>query len=325
MVLLDVRNLRTSFKLRGTTLNAVNGVSFSLTRGETLGIVGESGSGKTVLCHSIMGLLQKPPAHISGSAIFGTLDLVSCSDKEIRKVRGDRISMIFQDPQAAFNPYLRICDQLIEPLLYHRKLSRKSAMNHALSMLDKTGIPDPSSRIRSYPHEFSGGMLQRAMIAMALVTHPEILIADEPTTALDVTVQMQILQLLKDLQKQLSMSVIFITHNLGIVAGFCDRVLVMYAGRILESAPGDELFLNTAHPYTKALIRSVPSLGESSTELLSIEGTPPDLTKEIIGCPFAQRCPCRAEICTEGDMELYPAGDSHFTSCIRFLKGEITL
>ena len=324
-MILDVRNLRTTFKLRGTTLRAVNGVSFGLQKGETLGIVGESGSGKTVLCHSIMQLLPKPPADISGSALFGLQDLISCSSKDIRNIRGNRISMVFQDPQAAFNPYLRICDQLIEPLLYHRRLSRRTAMDKVLSILEQTGIADPSRRCRCYPHEFSGGMLQRAMIAMALITHPEILIADEPTTALDVTIQMQILQLLKSLQRQLSMSVIFITHNLGIVAGFCDRVPVMYAGQILESASGEDLFLHTAHPYTKALIRSVPLLHVNSGELYSIEGTPPDLTKEIKGCPFAPRCAYAQGECTEEDATAGLVGESHFTSCRRVLKGEISL
>ena len=306
-------------------VRAVRSVSLGLSKGEILGVVGESGSGKTVLCLSLLNLIPKPPARTGGSALFEGLDLFNCTQGQMREIRGNKISMVFQDPQASFNPYLRLSNQLTEPLLQHRNISRKEALERAVSMLDQTGIVEPHRKIHCYPHEFSGGMLQRAMIAMALITAPQILIADEPTTSLDVTVQAQILRRIKELQRDLSMSIIFITHNLGIVAGFCDRVLVMYAGKILESAHTEDLFYRVAHPYTRALIRSVPSLHTRAGELYQIPGMPPDLSEDLSGCPFAPRCEYAKSECSDGDTELREVAPGHFTSCIRVLNGELKL
>src|SRR5258707_2642459 len=243
MPLLEVENLRTSFYTRAGVVRAVDGVSFSVEAGETLGIVGESGSGKSVTCYSIMGLIPQPPGRIeSGTAMFDGVDLLHCSPKDARRIRGKRVAMIFQDPMTSLNPYLRISEQLIEPLVIHEKISKAHALKRGLEALESVGINDAARRIHLYPHEFSGGMRQRVMIAMALITKPELLIADEPTTALDVTVQAQILELIKTMQRELGMAVIWITHDLGVVAGFCQRVQVMYAGRIVESAKTAELF-----------------------------------------------------------------------------------
>jgi len=324
-VLLDIKNISVSFHLRGSVVHAVRSVSLSISQGETVGIVGESGSGKTVLSLSLLRLLPSPPAVVKGNALFESLDLINCHDRKIRSIRGNRISMIFQDPLSSFNPYMRLSDQLTEPLLCHNNISRKEALEIAIGMLSETGIAQPHKKIHSYPHQFSGGMLQRAMIAMALVTKPSILIADEPTTALDVTTQAQILCLMKTLQKQHSMSVIFITHNLGIVAGFCDKVHVMYAGMILESAETASLFNNISHPYTKALIRSVPSLHSTVDQLYVIGGPPYDPTQPVKGCPFAPRCEFGVQQCFEEKMELTEIAQNHFTCCRRIKKGEISL
>jgi oligopeptide/dipeptide ABC transporter ATP-binding protein len=282
MPILTVSDLRTYFHTRRGIYRAVDGVSFHLERGEILGIVGESGSGKSVTCFSLMGLIPQPPGRIeSGTAMFDGVDLLHCSAKEARAIRGKRISMIFQDPMTSLNPYLRVSDQIIEPLLIHEKISRKDALARALTMLEAVGITDAAKRMHSYPHEFSGGMRQRVMIAMALITRPDILIADEPTTALDVTVQAQILALIKKLQREFGMAVIFVTHDLGVVSGLCDRVQVMYAGRIMETADTRTLFKNPQHPYTKALQRCVPALQEKGRPLFTIPGLPPDLSKPI--------------------------------------------
>ena len=282
MPLLSVTDLRTYFHTRRGVYRAVDGVSFHLERGEILGIVGESGSGKSVTCASIMGLIPKPPGRIeSGTAMFDGIDLLAASPARLREIRGKRISMIFQDPMTSLNPYMRVSDQIIEPLLIHEKISRKAALARALAMLEAVGITDAAQRMHSYPHEFSGGMRQRVMIAMALITRPDILIADEPTTALDVTVQAQILALIKKLQVEFGMSVIFVTHDLGVVSGLCDRVQVMYAGRIMETADTRTLFRNPQHPYTKALQRCVPALQEKGRPLFTIPGLPPDLSKPI--------------------------------------------
>jgi oligopeptide/dipeptide ABC transporter ATP-binding protein len=282
MPILTVSDLRTYFHTRRGVYRAVDGVSFHLERGEILGIVGESGSGKSVTCFSLMGLIPQPPGCIeSGTAMFEGVDLLHCSPKEARAIRGKRISMIFQDPMTSLNPYMRVSDQIIEPLLIHEKISRKNALARALSVLEAVGITDAAKRMHSYPHEFSGGMRQRVMIAMALITRPDILIADEPTTALDVTVQAQILALIKKLQREFGMAVIFVTHDLGVVSGLCDRVQVMYAGRIMETADTRTLFRNPQHPYTKALQRCVPALQEKGRPLFTIPGFPPDLSKPI--------------------------------------------
>ena len=298
MPLLSVANLRTYFHTRSGVYRAVDGVSFSVDRGETLGIVGESGSGKSVTCYSIMGLVPQPPGRIeSGTAVFDGVDLLHCRPREARAIRGKRAAMIFQDPMTSLNPYLRISTQLVEPLLIHEKISRKEAEKRALAMLESVGLPDAGARFRQYPHEFSGGMRQRVMIAMALITRPELLIADEPTTALDVTVQAQILELIKAMQKELGMAVIFITHDLAVVSGLCDRVQVMYAGRLVETAGTAELFKHPRHPYTRALQQSIPALQPKGAELFTIPGLPPDLSKPIPGCAFAPRCEFASDRC----------------------------
>jgi len=280
--LLKVTGLRTSFHTRSGVYRAVDGISFTLAKGEILGLVGESGSGKSVTCYSLLGLVPQPPGRIEGgTAMFDGIDLLHCPPAQLRSIRGKRIAMIFQDPMTSLNPYLRISEQLIEPLLIHEGLSRDAAQSRALAMLESVGIADAAKRIHSYPHEFSGGMRQRVMIAMALITKPDILIADEPTTALDVTVQAQILELLKKLQRETGMAILFVTHDLAVVSGFCDRVQVMYAGRIVESADTRTLFRNPQHPYTKALQRCIPALQPKGRELYAIPGMPPDLSKPI--------------------------------------------
>ena len=325
-MLLEVSNLKTSFHTRNGVVRAVDGVSFAVERGETLGIVGESGSGKSVTCYSLMGLVPQPPGRIeSGSAIFdGKTDLLNCSPKELNTIRGRRMAMIFQDPMTSLNPFMRIEDQIVEPLLIHGMATRAEAVKRAIQALDDIGMPDAAKRIRSYPHEFSGGMRQRVMIAMALITKPELLIADEPTTALDVTVQAQILELIKKMQRELGMAVIWITHDLGVVAGFCERVQVMYAGRIVESAKTAELFSKTRHPYTRALQRSIPALQPKGEELYTIPGMPPDLSRPIAGCAFAPRCEFAKEECNQ-PVELKAIEPGHATACVRVQKGDLNL
>ena len=324
MPLLSVNDLRTYFHTRSGVYRAVDGVSFSLERGETLGIVGESGSGKSVTCYSIMGLLPSPPARIeSGTALFDGVDLLHCTPAQARAIRGKRVAMIFQDPMTSLNPYMRISEQLIEPLLIHEKISRDEALDRALAMLDSVGINDAKKRIHLYPHEFSGGMRQRVMIAMALITRPELLIADEPTTALDVTVQAQILELIKKMQRELGMAVVFITHDLGVVSGLCDRVQVMYAGRIVETADTRTLFNSPRHPYTRALQKSIPSLQQKGAELYTITGLPPDVSKPLPGCAFAPRCEHATDRCTSAAPELAEVSAGHRQACVRVQAGEL--
>ena len=324
MPLLNVTDLRTSFHTRNGVYRAVDGVSFSVKRGETLGIVGESGSGKSVTCYSIMGLIPQPPGRIeSGTALFDGIDLLHCSPAQSRSIRGKRVAMIFQDPMTSLNPYLRISDQLIEPLLIHEKISKADAIRRGLEALEAVGINDAARRMNLYPHEFSGGMRQRVMIAMALITKPELLIADEPTTALDVTVQAQILELIKKMQRDLGMAVVFITHDLGVVSGLCDRVQVMYAGKIVESADVRTLFHAPRHPYTRALQRSIPGLQPKGAELYTIRGLPPDLSKPLPGCPFAPRCEFAQEKCAQTPVKLLEAAPGHAHACLRAQQGEI--
>ena len=324
MPLLTVTDLRTWFHTRNGVYRAVDGISFSVERGETLGIVGESGSGKSVTCYSIMGLVPTPPGRIeSGTALFDGVDLLHCTPQQARRIRGKRVAMIFQDPMTSLNPYLRISEQLIEPLLIHEKISRREALSRALAMLEEVGINDAAQRIHFYPHEFSGGMRQRVMIAMALITKPELLIADEPTTALDVTVQAQILELIKKMQRELGMAVIFITHDLGVVSGLCDRVQVMYAGRIVETADTRTLFYSPKHPYTRALQRSIPSMQDKGTELFTIPGMPPDLSKPIAGCAFAPRCEFVTARCQAEKPELASVSATHAQACLRVQAGEL--
>jgi oligopeptide transport system ATP-binding protein len=322
--LLSVTDLRTYFHTRSGVYRAVDGVSFSVERGETLGIVGESGSGKSVTCYSIMGLIPQPPGRIeSGTAVFDGTDLLHCTPAQSRAIRGKRVAMIFQDPMTSLNPYLRVSEQLIEPLLIHEKISKADALKRGLEALEAVGINDAARRINLYPHEFSGGMRQRVMIAMALITKPELLIADEPTTALDVTVQAQILELIKKMQRDLGMAVIFITHDLGVVSGLCDRVQVMYAGRIVESADVRTLFRSPLHPYTRALQRSIPALQNKGAELYTIRGLPPDVSKQLPGCAFAPRCEFAAEKCTTTSATLADAAPGHAHACTRAQAGEL--
>jgi oligopeptide transport system ATP-binding protein len=273
-----------------------------------------------------MGLLPQPPGRIEGGqAIFDGADLLALSQKELNKYRGLRISMIFQDPMTSLNPYLRVGTQLIEPLLIHKKISRAAARRRALEMLAEVGIPDPAHRMRMFPHEFSGGMRQRVMIAMALITKPDLLIADEPTTALDVTVQAQILDLMKKMRQELGMAILLISHDLGVVSGFCDRVMVMYAGRVMESARIADLFYQTKHPYTRALQKSIPALQVKGRELYTIAGAPPDLLHPLPGCPFAPRCDYVVDDCSRDSIAEKEVAPGHGTSCLRVQKGEITL
>ena len=324
MPLLNVSDLRTYFHTRSGVYRAVDGVNFSVERGETLGIVGESGSGKSVTCYSIMGLIPTPPGRIeSGTAMFDGVDLLHCTPQQARAIRGKRVAMIFQDPMTSLNPYLRVSEQIIEPLLIHEKISRRDALARALAMLEEVGINDAAKRMHYYPHEFSGGMCQRVMIAMALITKPELLIADEPTTALDVTVQAQILELIKKMQRDIGMAVVFITHDLGVVSGLCDRVQVMYAGRIVETADTRTLFRNPRHPYTRALQRSIPALQSKGAELYTIPGLPPDVSKPIPGCAFAPRCEFAADRCTLVRPELAAIAPGHLHACLRVQAGEI--
>ena len=321
---LSVNDLRTHFHTRSGVYRAVDGVSFSVERGETLGIVGESGSGKSVTCYSIMGLIPTPPGRIvSGTAMFDGIDLLHCSPAEARSIRGKRVAMIFQDPMTSLNPYMRISEQLIEPLLIHEKISKADALKRALAALESVGINDAARRIHLYPHEFSGGMRQRVMIAMALITKPELLIADEPTTALDVTVQAQILELIKKMQRELGMAVIFITHDLGVVSGLCDRVQVMYAGRIVETTDTRTLFHSPRHPYTRGLQRSIPGLQPKGTELYTITGLPPDVSKPCPGCAFAPRCEFAIDRCRTTVPSLAPVSPTHAQACLRVQAGEL--
>jgi oligopeptide transport system ATP-binding protein len=326
MPLLEVQNLRTHFHTRNGVVRAVDGVSFGVERGETLGIVGESGSGKSVTCYSLMGLIPKPPGRIeSGTARFDGADLLAMGEAELNRIRGKRIAMIFQDPMTSLNPYLRIEEQLIEPLLIHDKVPRDEAVKRAIRALEEVGVPDAAQRIRSHPHEFSGGMRQRVMIAMALITQPDLLIADEPTTALDVTVQAQILDLIARLQRERGMAVIWISHDLGVVAGFCRRVLVMYAGRVVESGPVEAIFARPLHPYNRALQRSIPALQGKGAELYTIPGLPPDVSKPLPACAFADRCEFAQPACRSGEMALQEIEPGHASACARVQRGELKL
>ena len=299
-VILEVDDLRTEFHTEEGIVHAVNGISYSLHEGETLGIVGESGCGKSVSVLSIMRLLASPPAKIRGSVRFKGTDLLQLPEAEMRKIRGAQIGMVFQDPLTSLNPVLTIGYQMIEPLQLHLGMGKAEARERAGELLEMVGIPAARNRLDDYPHQFSGGMRQRVMIAMALACNPALLIADEPTTALDVTIQAQIVDLMKQLRDEIGMTLIWITHDLGVVAGLVDRVIVMYAGFIVEDAPVDDLYDNPRHPYTKALLRSLPRMdGSPGEKLETIEGLPPDLVALPQGCPFAARCKYAKPICRE--------------------------
>jgi oligopeptide transport system ATP-binding protein len=315
--LLSVKNLKTYFQTEDGVVKAVDGVTFELAKGETLGIVGESGSGKSVTNLSVMRLIPDPPGKIvEGEIVFDGTDVCALSIDEMRKIRGRRMAMIFQDPMTSLNPFLKISTQLMEVTELHLGHTKDEAYKHAVKMLRTVGIPDPESRVDNYPHEFSGGMRQRVMIAMALSCDPELLIADEPTTALDVTIQAQILELIKDLKQRMGTSVILITHDLGVVAGMTDKIIVMYAGKVFEQAPTRELFSRPANPYTKGLLKSVPDPAhEQGKELYQIPGLPPDVADLPPGCPFQERCYRVEEICRREFPPFVQINENHHSLC----------
>jgi oligopeptide transport system ATP-binding protein len=320
--LLEVKNLSTVFPTTEGTVKAVDGVSFHLDREEILGIVGESGSGKSVTVLSVMRLVARPGRIESGEVWFGGRDLTRVSEQGMRAIRGRDIAMIFQDPMTSLNPLLKIGWQVAEPLWLHRKAKKRGAMVEAIKKLGTVHIPEPERRSRMYPHEFSGGMRQRAMIAMGLTTEPSVLIADEPTTALDVTIQAQILELLKEINRELGTATILITHNLGVVAGMCQRIMVMYGGKVVEEGPTADVFAHPQHPYTWALLHSVPRLdAEEHEQLQPIAGAPPDLTDLPSGCAFHPRCPFAVEMCTREVPALARVGATQKSACLRTQRG----
>ncbi len=313
--LLEVQDLRTVFATKDGNVKAVDGVSFHLDAGETLGIVGESGCGKSVTAMSIMGL-QRPGRIVGGKVLFKGNDLTKASEAEMREVRGQQIAMIFQDPMTSLNPVFRAGWQVAEPLRLHRGVDFVKALAGAVAMLGRAGIPSPAERAKNYPHQFSGGMRQRAMIAMGLTTTPQVLIADEPTTALDVTIQAQILDLLRTVNREFGTATILITHNLGVVAGMCERVMVMYAGKVVESGPTVDVFAHPKHPYTWSLLRSIPRLdAERHEPLKPIEGLPPNLIDLPPGCAFQPRCPFRIERCSRDTPALNRVGETQLAAC----------
>ena len=322
--LIQVKNLQISFKYDGVMTPVIRGVSFDIKRGETLGMVGESGSGKSVTSREIMRLIATPPARIdSGEILFEGRDILKMSDDELRSIRGNRISMIFQEPMTSLNPVYTCGDQIMEVIRLHKGVSKKEARQMAIEMLREVGVQSPETRVDCYPHELSGGMRQRVMIAMALSCSPTLLISEEPTTALDPTIQAQILQLIKDMKKKLNMSVLFITHDLGVVAQNCDRVVVMYAGKIVEVAEVCELFDHPAHPYTQGLIMSIPKMSSDVEELYSIDGSIPSFGSLPSGCTFGPRCPYFTEECTKSEPVLKDIGGGHLCACHRRSSGTL--
>lgn len=317
--ILEIKGLKTQFFTESGVVRAVDGIDLQVKRGEVLGLVGESGCGKSVTSLSIMRLIGQPGKIVEGEVLFDNVNLVALSESKLGDIRGNRISMIFQQPQSCLNPVFRVGDQLTEALLIHQKISKEAAEKRALELLTMVGIPEPKSRLKAFPHELSGGMAQRVMIAMALACEPELLIADEPTTALDVTIQAQILDLMRSLRTRMDTAIILITHDLGVVAEMCNRVVVMYAGRIVEEAEVVDLFQNPKHPYTAALIGSTPVLGQADKELVTIPGSVPNLVDLPEGCKFAPRCLARIEHgltrCAEEEPELKQVAPNHWVRC----------
>src|SRR6516164_7866313 len=319
MALLEVENLRTHFRTPEGVVRAVDGVSFHLDKGETLAIVGESGCGKSVTANSLLRLVPQPPTKVAGTVRFQSTDLLQLPERAMRDIRGNDISMIFQEPMTSLNPVLSVGRQIAETLQLHQRLSRGAARNRAVEMLSLVGIPEPRRRAAEYPHQLSGGMRQRVMIAIALACSPKLLIADEPTTALDVTIQAQILELLRDLKQRVGAAIILITHDLGVVAEIAERVMVMYAGRKVEEAPVAELFRSPRHPYTRGLLSAVPKLGSSlaatQTRLAEIPGVVPNLKQRIAGCVFASRCAFARDLCRHVAPALEEKAPAHFAAC----------
>ena len=316
MALLEVRDLRTSFFTPAGEVKAVNGVSFNLDSGKVLGIVGESGSGKSVTAYSILQILTHPGRIVGGSIKFKGQELVGLPDSEMRKIRGNRISIIFQDPMTSLNPVYTVGNQLVEAIKLHTGRNGAQARDRAAELLSLVGINEPEKRLKQYPYELSGGMRQRVMIAMALACEPDILIADEPTTALDVTIQAQILELMQDLQKKLGMAILMITHDLGVIAGMCDEVIIMYAGGVCERGTADKIFYHPQHEYTKGLLRSIPNIDSDEKErLVPISGTPIDLLRMPSGCPFAPRCEKAMKVCLQGRAPEVLVGRDHLAAC----------
>lgn len=314
--LLEVKDLKISFFTPAGEVKAVGGISYDLNYGEVMGIVGESGSGKSVEAYSIMGLLQSPGEVVGGSITFAGEDVLAKTDKEMQEFRGNSVSMIFQNPMTSLNPVYTIGNQLIEAVRVHQKISKADAKAKAIEMLKLVGINNPDKRMEQYPHEFSGGMRQRVMIAMGLICDPKMLIADEPTTALDVTIQAQIIELMKEIQQKTEMAIIFITHNLGVVAEICDKVSVMYAGKIVEQGKVEDIFYNPSHPYTVGLLNSMPRVdAEEYERLIPIEGTPVDMLNPPEGCPFGPRCEHTMKICLRVEPPLIDLGDGHTATC----------
>ena len=314
--MLEVRDLHTSFFTPAGEVKAVNGISFNLDHGKVLGIVGESGSGKSVSAYSILQILTHPGRIVSGSIKFNGQELVGAGENVMRTIRGNKISIIFQDPMTSLNPVYTIGNQLREAILLHTNRNKQQAQERAIEMLQLVGINEPEKRLKQYPYELSGGMRQRVMIAMALACEPDIIIADEPTTALDVTIQAQILELMQDLQKKLGMAIIMITHDLGVIASMCDEVIVMYAGSVCERGTADNIFYRPRHEYTKGLIRSIPNIDlDDKVRLIPSEGTPIDLLRMPSGCPFAPRCEKAMKICLEGRAPEVWVGKEHLAAC----------
>lgn len=314
--LLEVNNLKTSFYTYAGEVQAVRGIDFKLKKGSVLGIVGESGSGKSVTALSIIKLIDFPGRIKEGQIIFNGKDITNHSDSKMSNIRGNDIAMIFQDPMTSLNPVFRIRNQMVEVIRRHQKVSKKEATKKAIQMLDLVGIPEPESRFKSYPHEFSGGMRQRVMIATALSCNPQLLIADEPTTALDVTIQAQILDIMRDISEKLNTSIILITHDLGVIAETCHDVIVMYGGMPMEKGPVLNIFENPQHPYTVGLLKSVPRMdSKEKGRLKPIPGSPPDLLAPPTGCPFSPRCPHTMEICTEEAPPMHKVGENHTSAC----------